>query len=47
MSANVELTVTVPDALLDLLAERVARRLAGRLDPPQSSSPWLALDGAL
>ena len=47
MSANVELTVTVPDALLDLLAERVARRLAGRLDPPQSSSPWLDLDGAL
>ncbi|MDP9261398.1 MAG: helix-turn-helix domain-containing protein, partial [Actinomycetota bacterium] len=42
-----ELTLTVPEELLDTLAERVARLLAGRLAPPAPSSPWLDLEAAL
>jgi predicted DNA-binding transcriptional regulator AlpA len=42
-----ELTLAVPEELLDTLAERVARLLAGRLAPPASASPWLDLEAAL
>jgi excisionase family DNA binding protein len=39
--SDVEITFTVPDAMLDALAERVARRVLSQLEPPQSASPWL------
>ncbi len=47
MSAPVEVTIAVPDALLDALAEQVARRVVMRLDLPQPASPWLDVEGAL
>jgi flavin-dependent dehydrogenase len=45
--SDVEITLTVPDAMLDALAERVARRVLSQLEPPQSASPWLDVEGAL
>ena len=47
MSAPAEVQVAVPDALLDALAEQVARRVVMRLDLPQPASPWLDAEGAL
>jgi predicted DNA-binding transcriptional regulator AlpA len=45
--SEVEITLTVPEALLDMLAERVARRVAARLEQPPPASPWLDVEGAL
>ena len=45
--SDVEITFTVPDAMLDALAERVARRVVQRLELPQPASPWLDVEGAL
>ena len=43
-----ELTLVVPDELLQALAERTAALLAERLPPaPRTESPWLDFDGAL
>jgi excisionase family DNA binding protein len=42
-----ELTLAVPEGLLDALAERIARRVASQLQPPASSSPWLDVEAAL
>jgi predicted DNA-binding transcriptional regulator AlpA len=42
-----EVQVAVPDALLDVLAERVARRVLRQLELPQPASPWLDVEGAL
>ena len=47
MTPDVELTVAVPDALLDELAEQVACRVAMRLEQPAPVSPWLDVEGAL
>ena len=47
MSAPVEMQLAIPDELLDALAERVARRVASRLEQPQPTSPWLDVEGAL
>ncbi len=45
--SELEIGLTVPESLLDALAERVARRLLRRLEPPKESSPWLDVEGAL
>jgi excisionase family DNA binding protein len=43
-----QLTVTLPEELLDAAAERVAELLLERLpDEPGTASPWLDFDGAL
>ena len=42
-----EVQVAVPDALLDALAERVARQVVQRLELPQPASPWLDVEAAL
>lgn len=47
MNPLAELTVAIPDALLDALAERVAGRVVMRLELPQPASPWLDVEGAL
>jgi excisionase family DNA binding protein len=39
-------TLTVPDELLEALAEEVAARVGEQLKPPQPASPWLDFDGA-
>jgi excisionase family DNA binding protein len=39
-----ELGLTVPDELVDALAERVAEKLSAQLAPP--ASPWLDVKGA-
>ena len=42
-----ELTLTVPDELLEALARRVARLVSDRLAPPAPASPWLDVEAAL
>ena len=42
-----EIGLTVPESLLDALAERVARRLLSQLELPQAPSPWLDVEAAL
>ena len=42
-----ELTLAVPEDILDALAERIARRVAGRLEQPSTASPWLDVEAAL
>ena len=42
-----ELTLTVPDALLEALAERVAELVKERLQAPPPASPWLDFEAAL
>lgn len=42
-----ELSLAVPDALLEALAERVAELVHERLQPPPPASPWLDFEGAL
>jgi excisionase family DNA binding protein len=42
-----ELTLTVPDELLDTLARRIARLVNGRLETQASGSPWLDVEAAL
>jgi predicted DNA-binding transcriptional regulator AlpA len=37
----------VSEQLLDALADRVARRVLSRLEPPEQASPWLDVEGAL
>jgi predicted DNA-binding transcriptional regulator AlpA len=44
---ELEISLTVPESLLDAIAERVARRLLSQLEPPQTPSPWLDVEGAL
>ena len=44
---ELEIGLTIPASLLDALAERVARRVLSQLAPPQASSPWLDVEGAL
>ena len=41
-----ELTLTVPDELLDMLARRIARLVSDR-EPQVSASPWLDVEAAL
>jgi excisionase family DNA binding protein len=41
-----ELTLTVPDELLDMLARRIARLVSDR-EPQASASPWLDVEAAL
>ena len=43
---SVELTLAIPTALLDALAERVAAKLSRQPTPQHQSSPWLDTDGA-
>lgn len=45
--SDLEISLTVPESLLDALAERVARRILSQLKPPQAASPWLDVEGAL
>jgi excisionase family DNA binding protein len=42
-----ELTVILPDELLDAVAERIAELVHERLQPPRPASPWLDFDAAL
>lgn len=42
-----ELMLTVPDGLLEALAERVAELVNERLQARPPASPWLDFDGAL
>ena len=42
-----ELTLTVPEELLDALARRVAMLVSDRLEPQASASPWLNVEAAL
>jgi flavin-dependent dehydrogenase len=42
-----ELTLAVPEDLLEALADRIAQRVASRLEPPHSASPWLDVEAAL
>jgi hypothetical protein len=42
-----DLQLTVPEELLDALAERVARRIGNQLAPPGPASPWLDVEAAL
>jgi predicted DNA-binding transcriptional regulator AlpA len=42
-----ELRLAFPEELLETLADRIARRVASRLEPPPSASPWLDVDAAL
>jgi excisionase family DNA binding protein len=42
-----ELTLTVPEELLDALARRVARLVSDRLALPAPASPWLDVEAAL
>ena len=44
---ELEISLTVPESLIDALAERVARRVLSQLAAPQASSPWLDVEGAL
>jgi predicted DNA-binding transcriptional regulator AlpA len=44
---DLEISLTVPESLLDAIAERVARRLLSQLEPQQTPSPWLDVEGAL
>ena len=41
-----ELTLTVPDELLDMLARRIAQLVSDR-EPQASASPWLDVEAAL
>jgi len=41
-----ELTLTVPDELLDVLARRIAQLVSDR-EPQASGSPWLDVEAAL
>ncbi len=41
-----ELTLTVPDELLDMLARRIAQLVSDR-EPQASGSPWLDVEAAL
>lgn len=42
-----ELTLTVPDELLETLAHRIAHLVTSRLEPSHAASPWLDVEGAL
>ena len=42
-----ELTLAVPEELLDALAERVARQVMSRLETTAAGSPWLDVEAAL
>jgi excisionase family DNA binding protein len=42
-----ELQLTVPEELLEALAERVARRIGNQPAPPRPASPWLDVEAAL
>ena len=42
-----ELTLTVPDELLDMLALRIARLVSDKLEMQVSGSPWLDVEAAL
>ncbi len=42
-----ELTLTVPDELIDVLARRVARLVGDKLETQASVSPWLDVEAAL
>jgi excisionase family DNA binding protein len=42
-----ELTVSVPDELLEALAERLAELVNERLQAPRPASPWLDFEAAL
>ena len=42
-----ELTLAVPEELLNALAERVARQVTSRLETPAVASPWLDVEAAL
>jgi excisionase family DNA binding protein len=44
---ELEVTLTVPESLLDALAERVARQVTSRLETPPAASPWLDVEAAL
>jgi predicted DNA-binding transcriptional regulator AlpA len=44
---ELEVALTVPESLLDALAERVARQVTIQLEPPQARSPWLDVEAAL
>lgn len=45
--SDLEISLTVPESLLDALAEHVAGRVLSQLKPPQAASPWLDVEGAL
>ena len=38
--------LVIPERLLDALAERIADRVAARLEQPPPQSPWLDFEGA-
>jgi excisionase family DNA binding protein len=42
-----ELTLTIPEELLDALARRIARLVSDRLEPQPPASPWLDVEAAL
>jgi len=42
-----KVTLTVPEELLNALAERVARQVTRRLETPAAGSPWLDVEAAL
>jgi excisionase family DNA binding protein len=44
---ELEVTFTVPESLLDALADRVARQVTSRLETPAAASPWLDVEAAL
>jgi excisionase family DNA binding protein len=44
--AEPALTLSVPEQLLDALAERVACRIAALLEQPEPASPWLDFEAA-
>lgn len=44
---ELEISLTIPEALLDELAKRVARQVTSRLETPAAASPWLDVEAAL
>jgi predicted DNA-binding transcriptional regulator AlpA len=42
-----EITLAVPEELIDALAERVARKVTRRLETSAVASPWLDVEAAL
>jgi excisionase family DNA binding protein len=42
-----ELTLAIPEELLDALARRIARLVSDRLEPQAPASPWLDVEAAL
>jgi excisionase family DNA binding protein len=45
--SELEVRLTVPQSLLDAIAERVARQVTSRLETPAAASPWLDVEAAL